>query len=292
MAREQTSRDLMVIILEDDDRLQALLQGLYDAGVPGVTVVDSVGGYRTHSWLEDIGLGGIANLFQSRNNAQKMLLSVMENDIVDGAIAAAEQAVGGFGRPESGILFTIPVGHTVGLYKRQKPQIESEPFVSALDVRIRDMPVKQAADLIKSDIITIPASASMSEVVIAMQENPSTHVAAVVSREEHLLGLVTLRSLADHVFFGIMPELFFSEVFDQERAEEFGRMSNVRSVSDCMMPAVAVHASDPVREAFRIMHENQLSGLPIIDDDNHVVGCLSLLELLTLVIKEGGALYE
>lgn len=292
MVREQTSRDLMVIILEDEDRLQALLQGLYDVGVPGVTVVDSVGGYRTHSWLEDIGLGGIANLFQSRNNTQKMLLSVMEHDVVDGAVAAAEQAVGGFGRPESGILFTIPVGHTVGLYKRKKPPLETEPFVSDLDVRIRDMPVKQAADLIKSDIVTIPANASMFEVVNAMKENPSTHVAAVVSREEHLLGLVTLRSLADHVFFSIMPELFFSEVFDQERAEEFGRMSGVRSVSDCMMPPVAVRASDPVREAFRIMHENQLSGLPIVDGDNHVIGCLGLLELLTLVIMEGDVSHE
>ncbi len=292
MAREQSSRELMVIILEEDDRLQALLEGLYDAGVPGVTVIDSVGGYRTHSWLEDIGLGGIANLFQGRNNTQTMLFSVMEADIVDGAIAAAEQAVGGFGRPKSGILFTIPVGRTVGLYKRKEPQPETKPYVSELDVRIRDMPVKEAADLIKSDIITIPANASMFEVVIAMRENPSTHVAAVVSREEHLLGLVTLRLLADHVFFGIMPELFFSEVIDQEQAEEFGRMSSVRSVSDCMMPPVAVHASDPVREAFRIMHENKLSGLPIIDDENHVVGCLSLLELLTLVIKEERAWHE
>ena len=288
MAREQTSRELMVIILEDEDRLQALLQGLYDAEVPGVTVIDSVGGYRTHSWLEDIGLGGIANLFQSRANTQKMLLSVMEGDSVGGAIAAAEQAVGGFGRPESGILFTIPVGRTVGLYKRKKPQPDTEPYVTDVDVRIRDMPVKQAADLIKSDVVTIPSNASVFEAVIAMQKTPATHVAAIVSREAHLLGLVTLRSLADHVFFSIMPELFFSEVFDQERAEEFGKMSNVRSVSDCMMPAIAVHASDSVREAFRIMHENQLSGLPIIDDDNHVVGCLNLLELLTLVIKEGG----
>jgi CBS domain-containing protein len=292
MAREQSSRDLMVIILEDEDRLQALLEGLYDAGVPGVTVIDSVGGHRTHSWLEDIGLGGIANLLQSRNYAQKALLSVMEHDIVDGAIAAAEQAVGGFGRPQSGILFTIPVGYTVGMYKRKKPQPESEPFVSERAVRIRDMPVKQAADLINSDVVTIPSNASVFEAVSAMQKNPATHVAAVVSREEHLLGLVTLRSLADHVFFGIMPELFFSEVFDQARAEEFGRMSSVRSVSDCMMPAVAVHASDSVREAFRIMHENQLSGLPIIDDENHVVGCLNLLELLSLVIKEGGEAYE
>jgi len=292
VTRKQTSRELLVIILEDAGLLQVVLQKLYDAGVTGVTVIDSVGGYRTQSWLKDIGLGGIVNLFQNRDNAQKMLLSVMESDLVDGAIAAAEQAVDGFGRPESGILFTIPIGHTVGLYKRKVPKVESEPFVSELDVRIRDMPVKQAADFISSDVVTIPSNASMSEVVMAMQKNPSTHVAAVVSREDHLLGLVTLRSLADHVFFGILPELFFSEVFDQEQAEEFGKMSKVRSVSDCMIPPISVHASDSVREAFRRMHKNKLSGLPIIDDYNHVVGFLGLLELLTLVINKEAVTHE
>ena len=292
MARKQSSRDLLVIILEDADLLQKLLQNLYDAGVTGVTVLDSVGGYRAHSWLEDFGLGGIVSLFQNQERSQKMMLALMESDLVDSAIAAAEQVVGGFGHPESGILFTIPIGHTVGLYKRKDPPVESEPFVSNLDVRVRDMPVSQAADLIKSDVVTIPANAGMSEVVMVMQKNPSTHVAAVVSREEHLLGLVTLRSLADHVFFGIMPELFFSEVFDQEQAEEFGKMSQVRSVGDCMIPPIAVHASNSVREAFRLMHKNKLSGLPIIDDDNHVVGFLGLLELLTLVINKEGVTYE
>jgi CBS domain-containing protein len=286
MVREQTPRELMVIILDDASRLQAVLKGLYDAGVPGVTVLDSAGGYRTHSWLEDLGLGGIANLIQNRDRSQRMILTVMEQDLIDGAIAAAEQAVDGFGRPDSGLLFTIPVGYTVGLFKRESSQDLSEPVVSRLDVQIRDMPVKQAAALIKSDVVTVSSNATIAEGVLAMEKNSSTNVAAVVSREDHLLGLVTLRSLADHIFFGIMPELFLGEVFDQEHAEKFSKMTNVHIVSDCMTPPISVHAEDPVRTAFRLMHENELSGLPIVDDDNHVIAFLSLRELLALVIRE------
>jgi len=292
MVREQTPRVMMVIILDDASRLKALLKGLYDAGVPGVTVLDSVGGHQTQSWLEDIGLGGIANLIQNRERSQRMILAVMESSLIDRAIAAAEQAVDGFGRPNSGLLFTIPVGHTVGLFKRKAPQVGSESSASNLDVRIRDIPVKQAADLIESDVVTIPANAVMSQVVLALQRNPSTHVAAVVSRENHLLGLVTLRMVADQIFFTITPEIFFSEVFDQEQAEKFGKMSSVRSVSDCMIPPISVHASASVRKAFRLMHENDLSGLPIVDDDNHVVGFLGLLELLTLVSDRGEIEHE
>lgn len=292
MVREQTPREMMVIILDDASRLKALLKGLYDVGVPGVTVLDSMGGYKTQSWLEDIGLGGIANLIQNREKSQRMILAVMESDHIDGAIAAAEQAVDGFGRPNSGLLFTMPVGHTVGLFKREIPPLETEPVVSERDVRVRDMPVEQAAALTKSDVVIVPSNASISEGVIAMENNSSTNVAAVVSREEHLLGLVTLRSLADHVFFGIMPELFLGEVFDQDHAEDFGKMSKVRTVSDCMIPPVSVHTNDPVRMAFRLMHDNQLSGLPIVDDDNHVIAFLSLRELLALAIRGGEIKHE
>jgi len=292
MVRKQTPRDLMVIILDDASRLQPLLKGLYDVGVPGVTVLDSMGGYQTHSWLEGIGLGGIANLIQNRDKSQHMILAVMERDIIDGAIAAAEQAVDGFGRPNSGLLFTIPVGYTVGLFKRKTPQADPEPVVSKLDVQVRDMPVGQAAALIKSDVVTVPSNATIPQGVLAMEGNSSTNVAAVVSREDHLLGLVTLRSLADHVFFGIMPELFLGEVFDQDKAEEVSNMTNVRVVSDCMIPPISVLASDPVRTAFRLMHENELSGLPIVDDDNHVIAFLSLRELLALAIRGGEVEHE
>jgi len=180
----------------------------------------------------------------------------------------------------------------VGLFKREIPDVEVEPLVSNRDIEVRDIPVKQAAALIQSDVVTVPSNASISEGVIAMENNSSTNVAAVVSREDHLLGLVTLRSLADHVFFGIMPELFLGEVFDQDHAEDFGKMSTVRTVSDCMIPPVSVHVSDPVRTAFRLMHENQLSGLPIVDDDNHVIAFLGLRELLALAIGGGKVAHE
>ena len=35
------------------------------------------------------------------------------------------------------------------------------------------------------------------------------------------------------------------------------------------------------------MHENELSGLPIVDDDNHVIAFLGLRELLALAISGG-----
>lgn len=284
MAREQKPRELLVVILDEEERLQDLLTSLYNVGVPGATVLNSVGGYTTHSWLEDIGLSGIARLFHQKEIEQRMVFAVMDSDLIDRAIAAAEEVVEGFGRPHSGFLFTLPVSHTVGLFKRPQPAPVTPPIVTDTDVQVRDMPIAQAAQLIESGQIVVPSNASLADIIKAMSKNPSTHVAAVVSRENHLIGLVTLRDLADRVFFGIMPELFFSEVSDRTRAEEFGKMSTDRSASDFMIDPVAVHMDDPVSEAFRLMHTNNLSGLPVVDDNNHVVEFVGLMELLELVL--------
>lgn len=47
-----------------------------------------------------------------------------------------------------------------------------------------------------------------------------------------------------------------------------------------MIPAVWVKEDDTCKEAFYKMHENQLSGIPIINDRYEVTGYINLLELL------------
>jgi len=283
-----TTYELLVIILDDLDRLPGLLESLRKAGVPGFTLLDSVGGYRASNWLDEIGLSGIKKMFGASELKRRAILAVVERDKIDAAIAAAEQAVGGFGRPNSGILFTLPVNHAIGLHKRHYTQ-ESEtlPAPDIASLTIREMPVSEAAKLLNIRPVTIPSGATLLDAVKAMSQSPSAHVAAIVSRTGHLLGLVTLRDLADHIFFHISPEIFYGEVTtDMDRSLDFGEMANVHNISDLMIEPIAVHASDSVNQAFKLMHQHDLSGLPIVDDNNHVVGFVGMLELLDLILKK------
>jgi CBS domain-containing protein len=285
---EKTSHQLLVIILDDLDRLPDLLEALRNAGVSGSTLLDSIGGYRASNWLDEIGLSGIRKMFGTAELKRRTLLAVVESDKLDGAIAAAEQAVGGFGRPNSGILFTVPVNRAIGLQKRHRSE-ESEtlPVPDFSELAIRDMPVSEAAKLLAIEPVIVPSGASLMEAIAAMSKSPSAHVAAVVSRTGHLLGLVTLRNLADHVFFSIMPEVFYGEVTtDMDRSLDFGEMANVHNVADLMIAPVAVHATDTVGQAFRLMHRHNLTGLPIVNETNHVVGFVGMLELLDLLLKK------
>ena len=285
--KHDSDYELLVIILDDLDRLPQLLEALRNAEVPGCTLLDSIGGYRASSWLDEIGLSGITKMFGSSELKRRTILSIVEREKIDSAIAAAEQSVGGFGRPNSGILFTIPVVRALGASKALQTK-ESETFhaPNLSELTIRDMPVREAAKLLPIDPVIVNVEATLIEVVRAMRKSPSAHVAAVVSNAGHLLGLVTLRRLADHLFFSIMPEVFYGEVAsDLDKSLDFGEMANVHSVSDIMIDPVAVHASDTVGQAFRLMHKHNLTGLPIIDDNNHVVGFVGLVELLDLILK-------
>jgi CBS domain-containing protein len=289
--RDQSRYELLVIILDDLDRLPDLMASLFDAGVTGVTLFDSIGGYRVSNWLDEIGLSGLGKMFGASELRRRTLLAVVEEERVDGAVAAAEQAVGGFGRPNSGVLFTLPITRAIGMHKRPRSEAsETLPAPDLEDLSIRDLPVSEAAKMLDIQPVTVPSGASLMEAIDALNQSPSAHVAAVVSRTGHLLGLVTLRRLADHVFFGITPEVFYGEVTtDMDRSLDFGEMANVHNISDLMIDPVSVHDSDTVKQAFRLMHQHDLTGLPIVDDNNHVVGFVGLLELLDLILKKQSA---
>jgi CBS domain-containing protein len=289
--RDQSRYELLVIILDDLDRLPDLMASLFDAGVTGVTLFDSIGGYRVSNWLDEIGLSGLGKMFGASELRRRTLLAVVEEERVDGAVAAAEQAVGGFGRPNSGVLFTLPITRAIGMHKRPRSEAsETLPAPDLEDLSIRDLPVSEAAKMLDIQPVTVPSGASLMEAIDALNQSPSAHVAAVVSRTGHLLGLVTLRRLADHGFFGITPEVFYGEVTtDMDRSLDFGEMANVHNISDLMIDPVSVHDSDTVKQAFRLMHQHDLTGLPIVDDNNHVVGFVGLLELLDLILKKQSA---
>jgi hypothetical protein len=56
---------LLVVILDDLERMADLLKAWQAIGVPGVTILESVGGYRVSTWLSRVGLGALDRLFEA-----------------------------------------------------------------------------------------------------------------------------------------------------------------------------------------------------------------------------------
>lgn len=209
---------MLVVILHDLSRLPALLAAWKRVGVPGVTILHSVGGDQAENWLNKIGLGGIGRLFDHENIHQRTLMSVISDEaLLEKAIAEADQVVDGFDRPHSGILFALPVSHALGIRKRgytlptaNTPDQREDKFL-VLNQKILVSQIVEMMDLVA---VQVQADEPLHRVVEAILTRPRVQVACVVNRENRLIGLIDIASLADAIFFEMFPEEFISEATD------------------------------------------------------------------------------
>jgi len=284
---------LLIVILDDLSCLPDLLQAWRAIGVPGTTITESVGARRAETWLSKAGLANLDRLFEAREVRRRTLWAVIEGDkLLAQAVAEAERVVGGFERP--GLLLVLPVAQTKGLHKvHQEPVPEELPPAVRPDwIVLRDTPVDEVAVILDLLPTVISPDTPLDEVADAMLTHPSVHVACVVAESGRLVGLLGLREIADDVFFHITPEKFLSEISDLDEVMEFAGRSAMRTAADAMQDPVWVKRGETVREAFKRMHEHNLSGLPVVDEQYHVVGYINLLELLAIGLKRGGEASE
>jgi len=291
--KEQKMSSLLLIILNEINILPELLDVWREIGVPGTTILESAGGHASRTWLSRVGLGAIDNLFEAKEVQTRTLIAVFDDDdLLERAIAEAERVVGGFNRPNSGLVLVLPISQAIGLYKAspQPPQDVSPPPLRSGWTDLRDTPVKIVDTLMGLEPTIVSAEMPLDDVAQAMLAHPSVHVVSVVAENERLIGLLELSTLADDLFVHILPEEFLSEITDLEKLLSYANKTRVLTAGDAMSPPVWVKPDETVKEAFRRMHENKLPGLPVVDDLYQVIGYINLLELLALCIQvKGGA---
>lgn len=276
---------ILQIILDDISYMPDLLQVWREIGVSGTTIMKSVGGYRTSTWLSKVGLGAIDKIFENKEIQRRTLIAIIEeDDLLEQAIAEAERVVGGFDRPNSGVLLVLPVTMTKGLYKAgPKPPPEQLPPALMPDwMKLRDIPIEDVDDIMRLEPTIVAAEATLTEVAQEMLTHPSVHVACVVAEDGRLIGLISLRTLADDLFFHILPEEFIAESTDIEKTMSFADMTRIQTAEDAMVPPVWVKCGETVKDAFKRIHDNDLPGLPVVNDTYHVIGYINLLELIAL----------
>jgi nitrogen regulatory protein P-II 1 len=114
--------NLLVLVLDQLEKFPDVLKAWEEAGVPGVTILDSVGSRRLqgYSRLDDLPLmPSLRSLAVGEEIHNRTLLAVIEDDaVLERAIAAAEKVVGDFAQPDTGILFVMPVSRAWGVQTR------------------------------------------------------------------------------------------------------------------------------------------------------------------------------
>jgi len=249
----------------------------------------SVGGYRTSTWLSKVGLSAIDHIFEAKEVQRRTLIAVIEDDeLLAQAIAEAERVLGGFDRPNSGVLLVLPVAQTKGLYKAKPktPPKLSPPALRPDWMILRDTPIEKVKAIMGLEPTIVSPESSLNDVAQAMLTHSNVHVACVVAEDGRLVGLLSLKTLADDLFFHILPEEFIAESTDIEKMMAFAEKTRILTAGDAMIPPIWVKHGETVKNAFIRMHDNELPGLPVVDDRYHVIGYINLLELLAICLEK------
>jgi len=153
----------------------------------------------------------------------------------------------------------------------------SEDREAAKSLRVRD-----AVQEPSRPVCVVTRDEPVADVAECLGENPGVNTAPVVDADGRLLGIIPMRLLLNDLFLRIAPEEFLADLADTEGLEEFGRISRAATAGALMEPPAYVTHDDDAREAFALMHERRIEGLPIVDSEKKVVGYLDRLHLVRL----------
>lgn len=107
--------ELLVCVVNRDDKLEEILSGFLKLGVTGATVIKSEGMGRVLSQELPV-FAGLQTLLSRSRPQNTTIFSVIESpDVLAKAIDFVQEVCDGFEEPASGIVFTVPVSRVVGL---------------------------------------------------------------------------------------------------------------------------------------------------------------------------------
>ncbi|MBR1751461.1 MAG: hypothetical protein IJ740_11400 [Ruminococcus sp.] len=108
---------LMVIILNRIDSLEALLEGLSAVGIGGATIIESSGMAMTLSRLDSSVLSASIRSLFSGDEDNRTILSVIKDEQLEVVRKVVYKTVGDLSKPNTGILFTVPLDFVEGTRK-------------------------------------------------------------------------------------------------------------------------------------------------------------------------------
>jgi CBS domain-containing protein len=115
-----------------------------------------------------------------------------------------------------------------------------------------------------SDVYSLPSDASVYSAIEMMADKRVG--ALLVVDEGRLVGVISERDYARKVILN-------------------GRSSKDTFIREIMTPSpITIQCDTSVEEAMRIMTENRIRHLPVIDADGHVAGVLSLGDLVNWIV--------
>lgn len=108
---------MLVMVLDDSCRLDEVLDCWVEAGVEGITILESTGLHRVLTRHQpDAAYVGFSQLIGASAPGHKTLFAIIDGlETAEAAVAATEELLGSLNEPSTGLIFALPVAHVWGL---------------------------------------------------------------------------------------------------------------------------------------------------------------------------------
>ena len=107
---------LLVIILNKTECLEELLEAFTENNISGATIIDSKGMLQElYEHDEFKFIGSLRSLFNPEHTENKTILMVTKEERVKEISKITNDITGGLDKPDTGILFTLPIDYLEGL---------------------------------------------------------------------------------------------------------------------------------------------------------------------------------
>lgn len=102
---------MLIMVVDDSTRLNEILRAWKDAGVKGITILESTGVNRVlpRPTAEPM-FAGFSQIFGSGRVGHNTLFAVIDElEVAEAAVVATEEVLGDLTKPHTGIIFAVPV---------------------------------------------------------------------------------------------------------------------------------------------------------------------------------------
>lgn len=110
---------LLIFVLYDTDKLDAVLTEFAKSNICGATILDSKGMagllYSEHDEDEIPFLGMLRSFATPERAKSNVILAGIDDDKLDEAVKAIESVVGDLTKENTGVVFSIPMDYTKGI---------------------------------------------------------------------------------------------------------------------------------------------------------------------------------
>ena len=140
---------------------------------------------------------------------------------------------------------------------------------------IRDLIVEDVYEILSGKPVIVKEGSVLKDAVDALTQSSTSRKVYVVDEEGKLKGVITIETLLRHVGYRV-------GVREAGMISFFKFVSGIlkEDITEIMEKPVSVTKNHKVLDALHLMVEFHLNDLPIVDDEDRIIGELQSLEIL------------